>query len=114
MMPRAVLKVGAAVFLLAMAGYSAASIYYNPRRFPLATLGAASGYVAAESAVRLDSVEPAGPAARAGLRAGDRIAAVNGHALATVVPYWDAIERGQPGAPVRLSVRRPGSRICAR
>ena len=40
MMPRAVLNVGAAAFLLAMAGYSAASIYYNPRRLPAATIGA--------------------------------------------------------------------------
>ena len=47
-LPRVLLKVGAAVFLLAMAGYSAASIYYNPRRFPPATLGAATGYLAAD------------------------------------------------------------------
>ncbi|HEU4926724.1 MAG TPA: SpoIIE family protein phosphatase [Vicinamibacterales bacterium] len=107
-MPRAVLRVGAAVFLLAMAGYSAASIYYNPRRFPPATLGAATGYVAADGAVRIDRVDPAGPAARAGLREGDRIHAVNGWPLATVVPFWNAIDRGQPGTTVHLSVRRAG------
>jgi sigma-B regulation protein RsbU (phosphoserine phosphatase) len=106
--PRALLKVGAAVFLLAMAGYSAASIYYNPHRFPAATLGATSDYVAAERAVRVDRVEPAGPAARAGLRDGDRIHAVNGRPLATVLPFWDAVDRGQPGATVQLSVGRPG------
>jgi predicted metalloprotease with PDZ domain len=106
--PGAVLKVGAAVFLLAMAGYSAASIYYNPRRFPPATLGATSEYIAADNAVRIDRVEPAGPAARVGLRDGDRIHSVNGRPLATVLPFWDAIDRGQPGATVRLSVRRAG------
>jgi len=106
--PRALLEVGAAVFLLAMAGYSAASIYYNPRQFPAATLGVTSAYAAAEGAVRIDRVEPAGPAAGAGLREGDRIHAVNGRLLATAVPFWDAIDRGKPGATVVLSVRRPG------
>lgn len=108
MVQRSLLKAGAAVFLLALAGYSAASIYYNPRRFPAATLGATSEYVAAEGAMRIDAVEPGGPAARAGLVAGDRIHAVNGRPLATVVPFWDAIDRGRPGAAVRLSIRRPG------
>jgi len=107
-LPRVLLKVGAAVFLLAMAGYSAASIYYNPRRFPPATLGAATGYLAADGAVRVDRVDPAGPAARAGLQEGDRIHAVNGWPLTTVVPFWNAIDRGQPGATVRLSVSRAG------
>ena len=106
--PRALLAVGAAVYLLAMAGYSAASIYYNPRQFPAATLGVTSAYAAAEGAVRIDRVEPAGPAARAGLREGDRIHAVNGRPLATAAPFWDAIDRGKPGATVLLSVRRPG------
>jgi sigma-B regulation protein RsbU (phosphoserine phosphatase) len=106
--PGGVLKVGAAVFLVAMAGYSAAAIYYNPRRFPRATLGATSEYVAVDAAVRIDRVDPAGPAARAGLREGDRIHAVNGRPLATVLPFWDAIDRGQPGATVSLSVRTPG------
>ena len=107
-LPRVLLKAGAAVFLLAMAGYSAASIYYNPRRFPPATLGAATGYLAADGAVRVDRVDPAGPAARAGLQEGDRIHAVNGWPLTTVVPFWNAIDRGQPGATVRLSVSRAG------
>ena len=105
-MPRAVLNVGAAAFLLAMAGYSAASIYYNPRRLPAATIGATTEYLAAERALRIDRVEPAGPAARAGLQSGDRIYAVNGRPLTTVVPFWDAIDRGQPGATVGFSVRR--------
>ena len=107
-LPRSLLKFSAAVFLLSLAGYSAASIYYNPRRFPAATLGATSIYAAAERAMRVDAVEPGGPAARAGLLPGDRIHAVNGRPLATVVPFWDAIDRGRPDATVRLSIRRPG------
>ena len=97
-----------------MTGYSAASIYYNPRQFPAATLGVTSTYAPAEGAVRIDRVEPDGPAARAGLRDGDRIHAVNGRPLATVVPFWDAVDRGKPGATVLLSVRRAGIRACAR
>jgi S1-C subfamily serine protease len=69
--------------------------------------GAASGYVAAEGAVRIDRVDPGGPAARAGLRDGDLIHAVNGRPLATVIPFWDAIDRGRPGALVAMPILFP-------
>ena len=106
--PRPLLKVGAAVFLLVMAGYSTALIYYNRHRFPTATLGLTGVFVDSDGAMRVDRVESAGAAERAGLRTGDHIVAVNGQPLTTIYPFWNAIERGQPGAVVRLEVRRPG------
>jgi sigma-B regulation protein RsbU (phosphoserine phosphatase) len=106
--PRPLLKVGAAVFLLVMSAYSVASTYYNTHRFPTASLGLTGAFTRAERAMRVVEVEPAGPADRAGLRAGDLILAVNGRTLETQVPFWDAVDRGQPDASVVLSVRRPG------
>jgi sigma-B regulation protein RsbU (phosphoserine phosphatase) len=106
--PRPLLKVVAVLFLLVMAAYSAALIYYGIHRFPTASVGATLAYVDDERAMRVDHIEPGGPAERAGLRAGDRIVAVNGRALTAIYPYWDEIDRGQPGGTVRLMVSRPG------
>jgi hypothetical protein len=55
--PRPLLKVGAAVFLLVMAGYSTALIYYNRHRFPTATLGLTGVFVDSDGAMRVDRVE---------------------------------------------------------
>ena len=106
--PRPVLKVGVAVFLFAMAVYSTAAVYYSPRRFPAATLGVAGAFAAGERGMHVNRVDAAGAADRAGVRAGDRIVAINGQALTTIYPFWDAVDRGQPGETVRLTVHRPG------
>ena len=53
-------------------------------------------------------VAPGSPAERAGLRANDRIIAVNGQALVTSAPLDDAWNRGRPGDGVELTVARPG------
>jgi phosphoserine phosphatase RsbU/P len=110
--PRCLLKVGAGVFLLAMAAYSAGLIYYLRHPFPTAILGATYEFVDAEGAIRVGRVASAGAAERAGLRAGDRILAVNGRSLTSIYPFWDATERGDPAETIRLAVQRPGdSRI---
>ena len=107
-LPRPLLKLGAVGFLLAMAAYSAGFIYYNRHSLPAATLGATCAFAVAERAMRVDRVAPAGPAERAGLRAGDRILAVNGQPLTAPDPFWDAIDRGRAGAAVTLAVDPPG------
>lgn len=48
------------------------------------------------------------PAERAGLRASDRIVAVNGQPLVTSVPFDEAWGRGRPGDTVELTVERAG------
>ena len=73
-----VLKVGAVVFLLVMSASSAAAVYYNRHDFPAVTIGATSVPLAGQPEFRVEKVTANGPAARAGLRPGDRIVAVNG------------------------------------
>lgn len=56
-------------------------------------------------------VPEGGPAATAGLRAGDRIVAVNGApASATPLPDFRALLRSRPGTKVRLTVESEGKR----
>lgn len=93
--PRPLLKLGAVVFLLAMTGYSAALMYYNRNRFPSASLGLTGEYSDRERSMRVDRVEPGGPAARASLGAGDRVVAINGRPLSTIYNYWALIAVGR-------------------
>jgi phosphoserine phosphatase RsbU/P len=106
--PPHLLKAGAVVFLLAMSSYSAGAIYYNRHDSATATIGATCQPAVGHRSMRVEHVTADGPAERAGLRKGDHILAVNDQPLVTAYPYWDAIERGQPGAKVTLDVQRPG------
>ncbi len=56
------------------------------------------------------SVFEGGPAARAGMRAGDRFVTIEGRAVRDM-PVDDAVElmRGEPGTQVRVQLRREGS-----
>ena len=56
----------------------------------------------------VEDVMPGSPAERAGLRAGDRIIGVNGHALNADIGSDDAYVRGRPGDPVEIAVQRAG------
>lgn len=55
-------------------------------------------------------VRPGGPAARAGLEAGDRILAVDGVAVRSVPGLSAMLRSGSPGTPIRLEYQRGGSR----
>uniref|UniRef100_A0AAU2JN10 S41 family peptidase n=1 Tax=Streptomyces sp. NBC_00049 TaxID=2903617 RepID=A0AAU2JN10_9ACTN len=59
--------------------------------------------------IRVDKVQPGSPAARAGLRAGDRLLSVDGHAV-TGLAVADVISllRGEAGTPVVLNLSRDG------
>jgi sigma-B regulation protein RsbU (phosphoserine phosphatase) len=99
------LKACAVVFLVAMAAYSTGTIYYNRHDFPTASIGATCRPIPGEHAMRVEQVAERGPAARAGLRKGDLIRAVDGQPMLTAYPYWNAVDRGRPGATVTLGVQ---------
>lgn len=63
-----------------------------------------------EGRIEVDKVQPAGPAARAGVRAGDRLLGVDGHAVSGLaVADVIALLRGAAGTPVVLSLSRDGA-----
>jgi putative serine protease PepD len=55
------------------------------------------------------SVQPNSPAAQGGVKAGDRITAVNGHAVNTVNQFIATIANYSPGDTVTFTVQRSGS-----
>ncbi len=61
----------------------------------------------ASGPIGVDQTVPDAPAERAGLRAGDQILAVDGHAFQTVDPLLDYLQLGK-GRPVTLTVKRDG------
>jgi S1-C subfamily serine protease len=63
-----------------------------------------------ERGVHVIEVHPAGPAARAGLHAGDTIEAIDGQPVRTWEGMLAAVERRRPGDTVELQVLRDGSR----
>jgi regulator of sigma E protease len=63
-----------------------------------------------KSPIHVDSVASNAPAAQAGLRGGDYILAVDGHAFHTLNPFVAYLQSGQ-GKPVSLSVSRNGQAI---
>jgi S1-C subfamily serine protease len=65
----------------------------------------------AESGVVVESVDPGGPAARAGLQPGDVIIAVEGKALENAEQLLGAIRARKPGDPLPLRVLRGGKEL---
>ncbi|MGC9158086.1 MAG: RIP metalloprotease RseP [Terracidiphilus sp.] len=64
-----------------------------------------------QSPIRVDSVEADSPSQQAGLRAGDQIVAVDGHAFHTLDPLVSYLQTGR-GRPITLSVRRDGRMLA--
>jgi regulator of sigma E protease len=60
--------------------------------------------------IQVDQVVPDSPAEKAGLRSGDSILMVDGHAFHTVDPLLDYLQAGK-GNPVTLTVKRDGAQI---
>jgi regulator of sigma E protease len=60
--------------------------------------------------IQVDQVVPGAPAEKAGLRVGDTILAVDGHAFHTVDPLLDYLQAGK-GNPITLTVKRDGALI---
>ena len=104
--PKPVLAVLAAVFASAVVLYSALWMY-SIRWQSGVELGLDFNYIGALHAELVRSVEPGGPAAKAGLRPGDRITAINGHPIEDRHMIFDVWSRQKPGNAVNLTVIRP-------
>lgn len=77
--------------------------YWLPRN-GLGGLGG-MGQIPLRSAVRLSSVLPDSPAAKAGLKAGNEITALDGRGFAGARGFSRALARRRPGEQVRLTVK---------
>lgn len=71
-------------------------------------LGVALAEVEGADGVVISQVTPGGPAARAGLRRGDQVLAVNGDQVGNVRALTKTVAGLPPGSAVRLAVRRQG------
>src|SRR6202043_1170016 len=87
-LPRPFLVVPATVFAFIVVLYSALWMYYSRWQYPMEA-GVTLGYSFAEHALEVSDVVPNSAVARAGLRPGDRIVAVNSQPLTTDRPYTD-------------------------
>jgi sigma-B regulation protein RsbU (phosphoserine phosphatase) len=102
--------------LLALAvAYAGLNVVYSAvwiqatRRGATAFLGIDSDHDPWSASIRVISVAPGTGAEGSGLRAGDRIVAVNGRGVGSRAPFEAAIVRGTPGDSVTLSVLRDGN-----
>ena len=73
--------------------------------FELSQTGMYLQYV--QGPIQVDQTVPGAPGDRAGLRAGDAIVAIDGHAFHTLDPFVEYLQAGQ-GKPVALTVQRNG------
>jgi putative serine protease PepD len=65
---------------------------------------------AGSAGVEVQAVTPGGPAQRAGLRAGDVVVSVDGHAVSEPGDVTDALDGKEPGDSVQVELERDGSR----
>jgi putative serine protease PepD len=65
---------------------------------------------AGSAGVEVQAVTPAGPAQRAGLRPGDVVVSVDGHAVSEPGDVTEALDGNEPGDSVSVEVERDGDR----
>jgi len=111
-LPRPLLAALATLLAIIATLYSFLWMYDVRRALPQVELGfnktnaVQNAYDQKTQSVVVMDVAPGSPAEQAGLRAGDRIVAVNGRPLVTSAPFDQAWGRGRPGDTVELSVER--------
>jgi S1-C subfamily serine protease len=64
----------------------------------------------APTGVRIASLQPGGPAERAGLRRDDLIVAIAGRPVSIPVDVINAVEAGGVGRPLAITIERSGGR----
>ncbi|HUB31743.1 MAG TPA: SpoIIE family protein phosphatase [Bryobacteraceae bacterium] len=105
------LRAAAAVaFAASLVCHAGIYLYYAfPGRLPDVELGFDDHYVPDERVDLIRGVYKGSPAEEAGLRAGDRIAAIDGEPLNSAESQPKAWMLHKPGEQVHLTIRRPGA-----
>ena len=111
-LPRPFLATLAGIFAFVAILYGALWMYAVRYPGPVVELGFNQAhnphYDGLTHSLSVDDVVEGSPAEQAGLRAGDRITAVNGRILGGEIGYDKSYVRGHPGDPVALTIVRPG------
>jgi len=74
------------------------------------SLGTVPDFADPGPGVRIESVLPGSPAEKAGLRAGDRIVAIGGRAIADLRAYSEVLKAHAPGDTITIEFERDGER----
>ncbi|MBV9301568.1 MAG: SpoIIE family protein phosphatase [Acidobacteriaceae bacterium] len=98
-----------ATLLAAATTLYAALWLYNNRSQPQVELGFDNQHLGDARCELVRSVQPGSPAARAGLRPGDRIIAINGRPIENAFTITDIWAKHRPGDVVKLTIERAHS-----
>lgn len=74
-------------------------------------IGIRPDYTEDEEGVLLKDVTEGGPAAKAGMKGGDRIVELNGKRVTNMATYMELISKGKPGTPIEITVMRDGKKV---
>jgi phosphoserine phosphatase RsbU/P len=96
----------ATLFAVAVILYSGIWMYCV-RWYPQAYLGIENATSSGLYSADVTRVAPGSAAEQAGLQLGDRIVAINGRAVDTTEPFYNAVGRGRAGDTVTMVVERP-------
>jgi membrane-associated protease RseP (regulator of RpoE activity) len=103
-----ILLTGTALLTLINAGMPASAAPKHARQYqqvPLQQQSFGSG-------ARIDAVDANSPAARAGMRPGDRIVGINGRSINGILDVIPSVEGG--GRPLTVDIERGGTRVRVR
>jgi len=103
-MPRSQRFALAVLFAASVTAYTAIWGYYSYAEPAVEPVGLVLLERPATAEAVIMSAAPGGAAHRAGLRAGDTIAAINEQPMDSRTPYFDAVVRGKPGDRVTFDV----------